>query len=99
VEAGTILAQIDNTVYTADVTLAQAQLEQAQAGVLRAQADLAQMQAKLDQALRDWERAQNLGPSDALAQASYDRIQIHVRTGQGECRDHAGSGHAVQSIG
>src|SRR5438105_5672720 len=33
VDEGTILAQIDQTVYDADVTLAQAQLEQAQAGV------------------------------------------------------------------
>src|SRR5438552_1242841 len=53
VEAGTVLAQIDPTVYQADVTLAQAQLEQSQAGVQRSEADLLASQAKLEQAQRD----------------------------------------------
>jgi multidrug efflux system membrane fusion protein len=38
----------------------------------QAQADLAQAEAKLVQAQRDWERAQKLGPSEALAQSAYD---------------------------
>ena len=33
---------------------------------------LAQLQAKLYQAQRDWERAQQLGPSDALAANQFD---------------------------
>ena len=72
VEEGTILAQIDDSLYAADVALANAQLQQARAGVLRAEADLGQLQSKLNQAKRDWERAQRLGPSEALAQSSYD---------------------------
>jgi len=72
VEEGTILAQIDNSVYATDVAQAQAQYEQAKAGVVRSQADLAQMKAKLDQAQLDWDRAQKLGPSEALARSSYD---------------------------
>lgn len=47
-------------------------MAQAQANVQRAEAGLGQMQAKLDQADRDWKRAQELGPSNALAQSSYD---------------------------
>ena len=72
VEKGTVLAQIDDSLYAADVAQAKAQLEQAKAGVLRAEADLGQLQAKLFQAERDWNRAQKLGPSDALSQSDYD---------------------------
>ncbi len=72
VEEGTILAQIDDSLYAADVALANAQLQQARAGVLRAEADLGQLKSRLNQAKRDWDRAQRLGPSEALAQSSYD---------------------------
>ena len=72
VEAEMVLAQIDDSLYAADVAMANAQLQQAQAGVKRAEADLGQLKAKHYQAGRDWERAQKLGPSDALAEASYD---------------------------
>jgi len=72
VEEGTILAQIDDSLYSADVALANAQVQQARAGVQRAEADLGQLKAKLYQAKRDWDRAQRLGPSEALAQSSYD---------------------------
>ena len=72
VEEGTILAQIDDALYAADVAQTKAQLEQAKAGVVRAEADLGQLQAKLVQAERDWNRAKKLGPSDALSQSDYD---------------------------
>jgi HlyD family secretion protein len=72
VEDGTILAQIDDALYSADVAQVKAQREQAKAGVMRAEADLGQMQAKLFQAERDWNRAKKLGPGDALSQADYD---------------------------
>ena len=75
VEDGTILAQIDDSLYAADVAQAKAQLELAKAGVVRAEADLGQMQAKLTQAERDWNRAKKLGPSDALSQADYDAAE------------------------
>ena len=72
VEEGTILAQIDDSLYAADVAQTKAQLEQAKASVVRAEADLVQMQAKLTQAERDLNRAKKLGPGDALSQADYD---------------------------
>jgi HlyD family secretion protein len=72
VEEGTILAQIDDTLYAADVKSARAQLAQATANKVRAEADLVQLQARLDQAQRDWDRAQKLGPSEALAQSAFD---------------------------
>jgi HlyD family secretion protein len=72
VEAGTVLAKIDDALYAADLADAKAQLEQRKANVQRAQSDLGQLQAKLYQAKRDWMRAQKLGPSDALSQADYD---------------------------
>ena len=72
VSEGTILAKIDDTTYASDVALVTAQLEQAKAGVENAQANLLQLKAKLDQAQLDWERAQKLGPSEALAKSTYD---------------------------
>ncbi len=72
VKAGTVLAKIDESLYQSDVAQAQAQLDQAKAGQAYAEANLQQLQAKLNQAQRDWERAQKIGPSDALSQADYD---------------------------
>src|SRR5688500_11347384 len=67
-----LLAQIDDSLYRSDVAVAQAQVTAAKAGVQRAEADLQQAKARLYQAERDWERAQKLGISDALAEFSYD---------------------------
>lgn len=72
VEAGTVLAQIDDAIYAADVSQAKAQVAQAKANVKRAEADLGQLRAKLFQADREWVRAKQLGPSDALSQSDYD---------------------------
>jgi HlyD family secretion protein len=58
VEEGMVLAVIDDSLYAADAALAKGQLEESQ--------------AKLYQAERDWARAQKLGPSEALAESSYD---------------------------
>jgi HlyD family secretion protein len=75
VEAGTVLAQIDDCLYAADVASAKAALQQAQANQLSAQANVEQMQAKLTQAEQDWNRAQKLGPSEALAPSAYDQYK------------------------
>jgi HlyD family secretion protein len=80
VEAGTVLAKIDDSLYSADEAQAQAQVQAAAAAVQRAEADLEQMKAKLQQADRDWRRAQKLGPSEALAQSSYDAYQSAYET-------------------
>src|ERR1043166_4367746 len=60
IEEGTTLATIDESVYSADLSLAKAQVEQDQAGELRAAADVQQMEAKAAQSEADWKRAQEL---------------------------------------
>jgi HlyD family secretion protein len=80
VENGTVLAKIDDSLYSADAAQAGAQVQSAKATLQRAEADLEQLKAKLRQAERDWERAQKLGPSEALAQSSYDAYQSAYET-------------------
>ena len=80
VEAGTILAQIDDSLYAADAAQAAALVQVNKASLQRAEADIEQMKAKLYQAQRDWERAQKLGPSEALAITSYDAYQAGYET-------------------
>jgi HlyD family secretion protein len=72
VEAGMVLARIDDALYAAEAASAKAQLVQAKAAVQKAKADLGQMEAKLFQTKNDWARAQKLGPSDALSQTDFD---------------------------
>ena len=80
VETGTVLAQIDDSLYAADVAQANAALAQSQANVQQAEANLGQLEAKLNEAARDWDRAQKLGPGDALAQTSYDAYKAGYET-------------------
>jgi HlyD family secretion protein len=72
IEAGTVLAKIDDSLYAADAAQAEAQVQSGRAALQRAESDLGQLRAKLQQAERDWRRAQKLGPSEALAEASFD---------------------------
>jgi HlyD family secretion protein len=65
VDAGEVLAQIDDRVYVAQVAQAQATLDKSKAA-------LGQEQAKLVQAEQDLKRAQDLFPKGAMAQADYD---------------------------
>jgi HlyD family secretion protein len=80
VEAGTVLAQIDDALYAADLAQTRAQLAQTRANLLSADANVLQMEAKLDQATRDWERAQKLGPSEALAPTTFDAYKATYET-------------------
>ncbi len=80
VEAGTVLARIDDSLYASDVQQAEAQVEQAKANVRRSEADLAQMKAKLQQAEHNWKRAQELGPSRALAATDYESFLAAYET-------------------
>ena len=75
VEAGMVLARIDDAIYAAEVSQAKAAVAQARANVKRSEADLGQLKARLFQAERDWGRAKKLGPSDALSQSDYDAAQ------------------------
>ena len=65
VDVGTVLAQIDDTLY-------RAQLDQARANAQRARADLLEFQAKLRRAERAWKRAQDLGRTGVVSDADYD---------------------------
>jgi HlyD family secretion protein len=80
VTVGTVLAKIDESLYTAEAAQAEAQVQAAEANLQRAKADLQQLNAKLHQAQRDWQRAKKLGPSQALAEASYDAYQAAYQT-------------------
>jgi len=82
VEAGTVLARIDDSLYAAAVKTAEAQVKQAEANVPASEANVLQMKAKLVQATQDWERAQKLGPSDALAQSAYDQYKANYEVGK-----------------
>ena len=77
---GMVLAHIDDSLYAADAENAQATIDAAVANVTRAQADLGQMRAKLVEAQRDWDRAQKIGPSDALSENDYDMYQANFET-------------------
>ena len=82
VEAGAVLAKIDDSLYAINKMQAEALLQQAQSSVMSAEAGLAQSKAKLEQAQaqasqakKDWDRAVKLGPSDSLARSAYDTYQ------------------------
>jgi HlyD family secretion protein len=77
VDKGTVLAKIDDSLYAAAVETAKAQFQQAGANKISADANVLQMKAKLFQAQQDWDRAQKLGPSDALAKSAYDQYQTN----------------------
>jgi len=64
VKDGTVLANIDDSIYKAQVDLASAGLE-------RAKADVKQSQAKLDQTREEWRRAEALLPQKAIAETDY----------------------------
>jgi HlyD family secretion protein len=67
VHKGDVLAQIDPTVY-------QAQVDYAKASLARAEADLLQLKARRDQSKNEWLRAQSLLPEKAISDTDYDMI-------------------------
>ncbi len=70
VEQGVLLAKIDDSVYAADLSVAQAEQ-------LSADANLEQMNAKLDQAAAEWNRSQELFKSKLIAQSDYDTAKAN----------------------
>ena len=82
IEQGTVLAEIDKSLYQADVDQANAQLAQARATLQHDEADIGRLQALLDQAGNDWERAKKIGPSDALSRNDYDMYKANFATAQ-----------------
>lgn len=77
VEENTILAQIDDSLYSSDAAQASAQLE-------RTKAELAQSQSRLVLAAREWERNQKLGPSAALSQSAFDTAKANYETAKAQ---------------
>jgi HlyD family secretion protein len=73
VDKGTVLAKIDDSLYAAALASAKAQLEQATASKTSAEANVLQVKANLLLAQQNWDRAQKLGPSDAMSQTDYDQ--------------------------
>jgi HlyD family secretion protein len=67
-----VMAKIDDSVYVSALASAQAAVDQDVASIRLAEGNLEQAKAKLKAAKLDWERAQKLGPSDALARTTYD---------------------------
>ncbi|KAF0188669.1 MAG: HlyD family secretion [Desulfobulbaceae bacterium] len=68
VDAGTILARIDDSLYASDVAQAEATLQSGKANLERAEADLFRTE-------QEWKRAKKLGPSEALSQSGYDSYE------------------------
>jgi HlyD family secretion protein len=65
VHVGTVLAHIDDTLY-------QASVDQAKANLANAEANLLQLQAHCDQTKQEWQRAEKLRPTQAIADTDYD---------------------------
>jgi HlyD family secretion protein len=65
VQKGTVLAQIDPSIY-------QAQVDYAEATLIKAKADLVQLQARCEQTRHEWLRAKNLLPKKSISGTEYD---------------------------
>jgi HlyD family secretion protein len=72
VEEGGILAKIDESVYTADLAVARAQIQQDKADELSATANIEQAKAKQIQAQAEWNRAQALSDAKLLSGSDFD---------------------------
>jgi HlyD family secretion protein len=80
VEAGTVLARIDESLYKATVEQTEANMHQAEANVRQNEANLQAMRSKLEQTKRDWERVQKLGPTKALSDLDVDTAKNAYET-------------------
>jgi HlyD family secretion protein len=65
VRSGMVLAQIDPTIY-------QAQVDCVEASLRKAKANLLQARAKYDEEEHEWKRAQSLRPAKAIADSDFD---------------------------
>lgn len=72
VKEGDIMALIDDKIPQTNLRQAKANLQQAKAELAQAKATLLVREASERKAARDWKRAESLGVSEALSQASYD---------------------------
>jgi HlyD family secretion protein len=82
VEEGSILAKIDESVYAADLAVANAQLEQDKAAELSAAANVEQVKAKLIQTEAEWNRAQELSRAKLMSGSDYDTAKANYVVAQ-----------------
>jgi len=82
VEEGTVLAQIDPSLYQAALNQATANFHQAQANVQKAETDLVAQKSKLEQTKRDWDRVQKLISTKALSDLDIDTARNAFETAQ-----------------
>jgi HlyD family secretion protein len=75
VEEGTVLAQIDDAIYKAQVSQAKANLD-------RADSDSLQAKTKLNLARRDWTRVSSLRERNAISDAEFDKTQSDYEAAQ-----------------
>ena len=88
VEAGMLLAKIDDRLYQFALENAKAEVDSAKAAIAKAQADLGQMQAKLVQATNDWSRV-NRFPANAsgISEQERDQYQANLLVAQANVAD------------
>ncbi len=78
VTEGMVLANIDDSVYDAEMRSAQAQKQQAEAEILSSKAEIRLAEAKLELAQSNWTRASELYPKKAMAKSEYDNAQAEL---------------------
>jgi len=84
VTAGTVLARIDDALYSASVKGSEAQVAQAEAQVANAVANLSLTRAKLELADANWRRAERLGPKSVIAGSDYDSAKAEYAGGNAD---------------
>ncbi len=80
IKAGSILAQIDDVLYEAEVRHAKAAKLQAEAAINSAKANIAVTKADLLLAKQNWLRAQDLYPKKAMSRSEYDAANAEYAT-------------------
>jgi HlyD family secretion protein len=89
VEAGQLLAKIDDRLYQDDLLTAKAAVASANASIDKFDADLSQMRAKLFQATNDWNRIERLGPSSGVSQSEHDQYEANYLVAKANVDDAA----------
>ena len=82
IKAGSILAQIDDVLYEAEVRQAKAAKLQAEAAIKSARANIAVSKADLLLAEQNYKRAKELFPKKAMSRSDYDAAIATYRTAQ-----------------
>ena len=80
IKAGSILAQIDDVLYEAEVRHAKAAKLQAEAAINSAKANIAVTKADLLLAKQNWLRAKDLYPKKAMSRSEYDAANAEYAT-------------------